>query len=230
MHFIIRYILITLFGVSTLIAQKNDSLNQKCAWYINTYPSALVTGDFSIGTEFNYKRIRQEVAFFYKTFNVLDKYNNYYLFDKGYRFNYYLKYNIVKRKNHLLSFDIGYSYRERAFNNKNTHPDLYKSLVDVPSSEDFSTYNLDRKQYLQGISIGFSNIFKVYKKLNMGFNLNYDLLKVNTTYTLNYYVSGGQIIENYTTGKELQTPYTNSYNYIRSEIVSLLIKVIYKLN
>ena len=213
--------------VSTLFALKNDSITKKYKWFVNTYPSALVTGDFSIGTEFNCKRVRQEVAFFYKAFSVLDHYKTFpYMYDKGFRVNYYLKYNIINRKKHLLSFDIGYSYRERAFKNKNTSPDLFY-YVYTPA--EYTIYNLNRKQVLQGISIGFSNIFKVYKKLNVGFNLNYDLLKIQTTYTLNYYVSGGPIIVNYASGKELQTPYSNSYTYARQYFPNLLIKIIYEI-
>lgn len=216
--------------ISIVFGQKNDSITKKYRWFISTYPSALITGDFSIGTEFNYKRIRQEVAFFYKTYSVLDNNKTFpYKYDKGFRFNYYLKYNLIIRKKHLLSFDIGYSYREREFSGKNSHPELSSSLVDVPSPEDISIYNMNRKQHLQGISIGFSNIFKVYKKLNVGFNLNYDLLKVNTTYTVNYYVSGPKIIENYSTGKELQTPYTASYNKHKLDLLSFLIKIIYEI-
>jgi hypothetical protein len=106
MKFTLKNIFVLLLFSKTVFSQKNDSLTKNYNWFINTYPSALITGDFSIGAEFNYKRIRQEAAFFYKTFSVLP---NNYLYNKGFRFNYYVKYNIIKRKKHLLSFDIGCS-------------------------------------------------------------------------------------------------------------------------
>ncbi|MDX2172560.1 MAG: hypothetical protein SFY56_05525 [Bacteroidota bacterium] len=213
--------------ISIVFGQKNDSITKKYRWFINTYPSALITGDFSIGTEFNYKHIRQEVAFFYKSFSVLDNSKTFpYKYDKGFGFNYYIKYNLIKRQKHLLSFDLGYSYIERSFDNKNAKPDFLRYLSNQ-NAQAISSYNMDRKEKLQGFNVGFSNIFALYKRFNCGFNLSYGLFQRNNSYQLNYYVSGGILFDE-TTQKEISLPYKSSYTN-RQESLNFLIKIIYEI-
>ena len=64
------YILIIIntliFNCYSTNLNNKDSLNKKYRLFVCTYPSALLTGDYSLGAEFNYKRIRQEAAFFIK--------------------------------------------------------------------------------------------------------------------------------------------------------------------
>ena len=87
---------------------------------------------------------------------------------------------------------------------------------------------MHRKESLKGLSIGFSNIIKIYKQLNIGFNMNFDLLKTTTTYTLNYYVSGVKVLDE-ARQKEIPLPYTNSYNKSHQQFPNFLIKIIYEI-
>lgn len=128
----------------------------------------------------------------------------------------------------MLSFDIGYSYRERAFNNKNDIPPFLKYLF-KPPSDGISTYNINKKENLQGLSIGFSNIVKLYKQLSFGLNINYDILKVHNTYQLNYYVSGDKVYDPITE-KDIELPYAKTYTKTWQELPNFLIKIIYEIN
>lgn len=160
-----------------------DTVTKKYRWFVTTYPSSIVTGDISLGSEFSYKRIRQEVALFYKAYNVIPGY----YYNRGFGANYYLKFDFVKRKNFLMSLDMGYVYRKAYFENKVIT--LAMTDLGIPLSQ----YKADRCFSKSGGSVGLSSLMRLSGRFYFGINACLDFVFTDYKSVTKEHISGFKI-------------------------------------
>lgn len=197
---------------------KKDSTEKQSRWFITTYPSSVLLGDLSLGAEFSYKRIRQELALFYKTYNIWSDY----LYDKGSGINYYLKYDLIKREDLHLSLDIGYVYRKAYYDNK---------VIPLMLSEQglpLNYYNTDRNFRKSGLSLGGSTLIKLKDRFFLGFNACIDLVMYENAYVIKEYISGTKLMLPEDPDAELLLPFI-SQKRGKGFSATVLVKLAYRL-
>lgn len=206
---------------------KKDSLNKSHRFFITTYPSTIFTGDISLGGEHSFKRFRQELAVFYKTYNVLKNFK----FDKGYRVDYYLKFNFINRENHKMSLDLGCIYQERSYLNK-VVPFPRQAFLEPPPASMISRYRSDKKEVIYGFGLGVSSLSKLYRNFFWGMSLDLFVTRLTRKYSAKEYVSGPVVItdEKLIIQEPIALPYTEKYTWKRRYYLTGFIKIAYCLN
>lgn len=215
-------ILVISFNVNFLSG--NDSISRKHRFFISTYTSNLFVGDVSLGAEFAMRKLGGEIIFMKKLFET--KYHPFY--DKGFRITSYFKYKILHKKKFAINADFGLTYRKEFFENKNLN--LY-FLNSFSNNTDASLYNQNFTNLFYGMSFGTSTLLNVFKKINVGLNLNIDLLNVKETRQINYHFSGEEYRNNPNWPSQISKdfPISKTYNYKNFIYPNFLIKISYEI-
>lgn len=183
-----------------------DSMKKKTSsrWFITTYPSSILLGDISAGTEFSHKRFRQELALFFKTYNFWSDY----LYDRGMGLNYYLKFNLIDREDLLFSVDLGYVYR-RAYYRDKAIP-----LAISEYGQPLNSYKSDRSFVKSGLSVGPSTLIRLRNRFFLGFSTCLDWVRCYSDYSIKEHLSGAAIMAPGNPNLELPLPYSRQRNWV----------------
>ena len=178
-----------------------DSIIKKPAshYFINFYPSTLINGSISFGAEHRYKKyLSHELSIGIRAYPY---HNNPY--DKGYRLDYLVKFNIYSGDIFRFSANFSFMNENFYFNNKNISY-YYTSFNGPLTGADHNAYEIireDRHLKSTGAGIGFSLNFKLYKKLFIGGDVIFNLIKNTYTYNLKELIYGNPAM----------SPYRNPY-------------------